>query len=90
MKFAVIDLETTGLNPVSDRITEIGIVFIEGHQQTGTFESLFNPEVSIPLKISLLTGIDNKLVKEQPVFENLAEKIILDIKELMNGMQVKA
>ena len=75
MKFAVIDLETTGLNPVTDRITEIGIVFIENHQATGSFESLFNPGVTIPLKISLLTGINNKLVTGQPAFEELAEKI---------------
>src|SRR5688572_13505039 len=75
MKFAVIDLETTGLNPTSDRITEIGIVFIEDQRTTDSFETLFNPGVSIPLKISLLTGINNKLVNDKPAFEDLAEQI---------------
>ena len=29
-KLAFVDLETTGLNPSEDRITEIGVVHVEG------------------------------------------------------------
>ena len=29
-RFAFIDLETTGVSPASDRITEIGIVLVDG------------------------------------------------------------
>jgi DNA polymerase III epsilon subunit-like protein len=43
MKLAVIDIETTGLHPLSNRITEIGIVLIENGIITDRYEKLFNP-----------------------------------------------
>lgn len=76
MKIAVLDIETTGLNPIENRITEIGIVFIENYVVTGSFETLINPETKIPGKISRLTGIDNVTVSSSPLFGEVAEKIL--------------
>jgi DNA polymerase III epsilon subunit-like protein len=67
-RLAVIDLETTGANPVRDRVTEIGIVEAEGDRVT-TWGTLVNPEQPIPEFIQQLTGIRNKMVANAPTYE---------------------
>jgi DNA polymerase III epsilon subunit-like protein len=46
-RLAFIDLETTGANPLLDRITEIGIVEVDG-DRVSTWSTLVNPERTIP------------------------------------------
>ena len=41
--YVCVDLETTGLNPKTDKIIEIGAVRVERGRVTGMFESLVNP-----------------------------------------------
>jgi DNA polymerase-3 subunit epsilon len=74
-KLIFIDLETTGANPVSDHITEIGIVEVNAGQ-VSRWSSLVNPGVSIPPFIQNLTGITNDMVREAPTFAMLAEELL--------------
>jgi DNA polymerase-3 subunit epsilon len=53
---AIVDLETTGGDPRVDRITEIGIVLIDGVIRR-EWSSLVNPDVSIPANIQRFIGI---------------------------------
>ena len=46
--FIAFDVETTGLNPVTDRIVEIGAVIFQNGKVNKTFSSLVNPGISIP------------------------------------------
>lgn len=62
----VFDIETTGLDPARDSITEIGAVVVEDGNITGRFHSLVNPEVPIPEEIVELTGITDEMVKDCP------------------------
>jgi DNA polymerase III subunit epsilon len=62
IEFAVLDLETTGGSPATDRITEVGVVKVCGGQVTGTFHTLVDPEVPIPPIITALTGITDRMV----------------------------
>ncbi len=71
-KLVFVDLETTGTNPVVDRITEIGIVEVDATGQATRWSSLVNPEVSIPAFIQSLTGISNAMVADAPSFAELA------------------
>ena len=64
--YAIIDLETTGGDPRKDRITEIAIQLYNGDEVVDSFQSLINPEVSIPWEITRVTGIDNDMVKDAP------------------------
>jgi len=65
--YAVIDFETTGLNPkLGDRAIEIGISLISNGQEIDTFSSLINPERRIDPFITSLTGISNALVASAP------------------------
>ncbi len=73
--FSVIDFETTGTSPPSSRAIEVGIVRIENLEIIDTFQSFFNPGISIPPFISQLTGIENEDLIDAPKFENVATEI---------------
>ncbi len=73
-RIAFIDLETTGANPEHDRITEIGIVEIDG-EAVSRWSTLVNPERSIPEFIQRMTGISNAMVADAPRFEAVAEEL---------------
>jgi len=73
-QLAFIDLETTGTNPVRDRITEIGVVEVDGDRVT-TWNTLVNPERPIPHFIQQLTGISNAMVADAPTFSQVAEEL---------------
>jgi DNA polymerase III subunit epsilon len=76
MKFAVIDVETTGGSPKSSKITEVAIYVTDGITVLEEFTSLVNPEMKIPIFIEKLTGISNKMVADAPKFYEIAKKII--------------
>ena len=52
-----LDLETTGLNPEKDSIIEIGAARFQDGQLLDTFDTLINPDCSIPGRITAITGI---------------------------------
>ncbi len=74
--YAIIDIETTGGSPVSERITEIAIVIHDGEKTINEFVSLINPEKKIPYYITNLTGISNAMVAESPRFFEIAKEIV--------------
>jgi ATP-dependent DNA helicase DinG len=60
------DLETTGLDPQTDTIIEIGAVRFNGRRVEGEFNTLINPGRPIPPFITQLTGITDQMVREAP------------------------
>ncbi len=72
---AFLDLETTGINTVSDRIVEISILKISTNQNEETKTWLVNPEMSIPAQASAIHGITDDKVKDAPTFKELAKTI---------------
>jgi len=75
-EFVVFDLETTGLNPIQNEIIEIGAVKIKGGEVVDSFSSLVKPDISIPNKISNLTGIDDKMVKDAPDYAQVFQSFV--------------
>ena len=75
-KFAIIDIETTGGRARDERITEIAIALHDGEKTIETFETLINPERSIPYYITKITGIDDQMVAQAPRFYEVAKRII--------------
>ncbi|WPU66706.1 exonuclease domain-containing protein [Peredibacter starrii] len=74
--YVVVDLETTGSLSSWNRVTEIGAVKIQNGQVIDTFQTLINPERSIPQSIQELTGITNEMVKDAPTFSGIVEKFL--------------
>jgi DNA polymerase III subunit epsilon len=75
-KYAIIDVETTGGAAKHERITEIAIVLHDGERVLDTFSTLLNPERSIPINITRLTGITNQMVADAPKFFEVAKRIV--------------
>ena len=74
--YAIIDIETTGGSPRTERITEIAIYIHDGEKIVEEFASLVNPERNIPYFITSLTGISNEMVADAPRFFEIAKKIV--------------
>ncbi len=75
-RYAIIDIETTGLSPAAEKITEIAIFIHDGQQLVDEFVSLINPEKKIPYRIIQMTGINNQMVEQAPKFYEVAKKIV--------------
>jgi DNA polymerase-3 subunit epsilon len=67
------DLETTGINVVTDRIIEISYlkIFTDGSEEQKT--QRINPEMPIPEKTTAIHGITDDDVKDMPVFKEYAK-----------------
>lgn len=76
MQFAVIDIETTGLNAQEARIVEISIIKIFPNGKEGTLSSLINPNIPIPIESTKIHGITDADVQGKPIFKEFAQKVI--------------
>jgi DNA polymerase III subunit epsilon len=72
---AIVDLETTGSDPASDRVTEIGVLSIDESQRCSSWSTLVNPGRRIPSAIEALTGIATDMVAAAPRFEDVAREL---------------
>jgi DNA polymerase-3 subunit alpha (Gram-positive type) len=75
-EFIVFDIETTGLSPIKDRITEIGAVKIRQGKLVDRFSELINPQIPIPENIVKLTGITDDLVKDKETIKEILPKFL--------------
>ncbi|AGL01450.1 DnaQ family exonuclease/DinG family helicase, putative [Desulfoscipio gibsoniae DSM 7213] len=80
MNFIACDLETTGLDPVNDKIIEIAMVKVVDGQITDTFSTLVNPKCKIPLKIKRLTGITDEQLAASPTMDQVTP-LVFDFME---------
>ena len=60
-----IDLETTGLSPLVDRIIEIAAMKITP-EETTVFQTLINPQIPIPPHTTAIHKITDEMVKDSP------------------------
>lgn len=74
--YAILDIETTGLQSNKEGITEIAIYKYDGHQIVDQFISLINPGITIQPFVVQLTGINDKMLKNAPKFFEVAKRII--------------
>jgi DNA polymerase-3 subunit alpha (Gram-positive type) len=64
-EYVCVDLETTGLSPKENEIIEIGAVRVINNEVVEVFSELIRPSVSIPSRITMITGISNSMVKNK-------------------------
>lgn len=75
-RFSIIDIETTGGMYRRDKITEIAIAIHDGTRVIDKWETLINPERSIPNNITMITGITNDMVATAPKFYEVAKQVV--------------
>lgn len=75
LKFAVVDLETTGGHKELNRIMEIGIALMDGSDIVDTYHALVDPGHPITPFVRELTGISDEMVQGQPQFSSIAEHV---------------
>lgn len=75
--FTVIDLETTGLTPLYDKIIEVSAIKVRHGKITDQFSSLVNQkDVYIDGYITALTGITQEMLDNSPSIEDVFPKYI--------------
>ena len=75
--FAFLDVETTGLDPVSgDKICEIAVIKTVGGQIADEFVTLVNPGRNIPERAVSIHGITQTMVNQAPLFREIANYLL--------------
>lgn len=80
-----IDLETTGLSPLVDKVIEIGAIKIT-KIRSEIFETLINPEIPIPAHTTDIHGITDDMVKEAPKIH----EVLKEFSEFLGDLPIVA
>lgn len=74
--FVALDIETTGLNPVYDRIIEIGLAKYVDGVQVETADFLIDPGIELPELIVNLTGITDDMLEGKPTIDQVIDEVV--------------
>jgi DNA polymerase III epsilon subunit family exonuclease len=74
-EFCALDLETTGVNPFTGKIVEIGIARFRLDRVIEQYESFVNPGCEIPEQVIKIHGITDEMVQDAPLIEELLDDI---------------
>ena len=75
------DLETTGTNTATDKIVQISLIKVYPDSTEENHNFFVNPEIPIPPEATSIHGITNEMVKDKPVFREIARQIV----NIING-----
>ena len=75
-EYVVLDIETTGLSFLTEKITELGAVKMKNGEIIEEFESFVNPEKPIPEKIVNITHITDEMVKDAGTIAEVLPKFL--------------
>jgi DNA polymerase III epsilon subunit family exonuclease len=75
-EFVAVDVETTGLRPLHQRVIEVALIRFRDGAPVARFESFCNPDRPVPAYISKLTGITDAHVREAPRFNAIADEVL--------------
>ncbi|MFC1670064.1 exonuclease domain-containing protein [Spirochaetota bacterium] len=73
--FCALDLETTGSNPIFNRIVEVGMVRFSLDKIIDVYETLVDPEIDIPDDVISIHGITDSMVASSPKIEDILDDI---------------
>ncbi|MCT8977036.1 DNA polymerase III subunit alpha [Clostridium sp. CX1] len=74
--YCVLDLETTGFSPVTEKITEIGIMKLKDGKVIDQFSCFVNPEKPIPARVVEVTNITDDMVRDAETIEKVFPKML--------------
>lgn len=73
--FAVVDVETTGIDPARDRVVEVACVLVRNRQIVHAFSTLVQPGCAIPAIASAVHGISDAMVANAPALAVIAPEL---------------
>lgn len=76
MRYAIIDIETTGDKPINFKVIEIAIIIHDGKKELDRYHTMVDPQERINPFISRLTGIHDSDVQGAPKFFEIAKKVV--------------
>lgn len=76
-KWAVIDIETTGVDPQYDQVIDIGFYQFEGVELVKTYSSLVRTDIPLTQFIQKLTGITQKQIDKAPHWSKVEPELQL-------------
>lgn len=74
--WVVLDVETTGLDPQSDRVIEFAARRYRGSAIESEYSTFVNPGMRLPKNITELTGITDRDLRNAPAFRKIAAEIL--------------
>ena len=74
-KLAVIDFETTGLSPETDRVIEIGVVCFDGSELSALKNWLVNPGIPVPEESRAVHNITDEELAGAPSFREVLPEL---------------
>lgn len=77
-----LDLETTGLSPLMDKIIELSALKLTPDGQIKSFSTLINPEIDIPADSTDIHGITDQMIENSPLLSSVMPKFIEFIEQL--------
>ena len=75
-RWAVIDIETSGIDPTYDQIIDIGFLQFDGIKLTRKYSSLVKADVVLSQFIQKLTGIKQEQVKKAPAWQKIEPDLL--------------
>ncbi len=87
-KFYSFDVETTGLNPFSDRIIEIGCCEFVNFKPVKEFSTLVNAGKSIPSHVTKINNITNEMLNDAPLEDEVYYYFCSFIKDVLEGRAI--
>jgi len=77
MREIVLDTETTGLDPKTQRLVEIACIELENHLPTGRhFHKQVNPEMEVPAEAVAVHGLSSAKLKDAPLFGEIVAEFL--------------
>jgi DNA polymerase-3 subunit epsilon len=77
MREIILDTETTGLSPISDRLVEIGAIELFNHIPTGRhFHYYLKPDVPMSPEAQQVHGLSLEFLADKPAFASIADELV--------------
>lgn len=80
--YVVFDLETTGLDPITNKIIEIGALKYKNKKLVDEFSVLINPEVPLSEVITKITGLSDADLADKPTIATVLPEFLTFIEDL--------